>query len=240
MEQPANEPSIKFSYGDDTEQAIAYWPAPDARADLVFIHGGCWLSAYDMTHSYALATALSASGYNVYALEYRRTGHSNGGWPTTFDDIQRAFTEVLAKRDPARPLVVMGHSAGGHLGLLLASRDIYKRHIDAVIGLAAITDINDYAHGTNSCERVTPDFMGGTPEQRPQAYQLANPSGFVPHPETVLLQGTADDIVAPRYAEKLPAATVKLVTEAGHFDWLHRNTTAFTTLLDTLEQLTND
>lgn len=240
LEQPSTPPSALFFYGDDANQKIAYWSARDSKADIVFIHGGCWLSAYDMTHSDAMTTALNKADFDVYSLEYRRTGDTGGGWPTTFGDIQRAFAEVLARRDPQRPLFIMGHSAGGHLALLLASQHVYQRHIDAVIGLAAITDIDDYARGSNSCERVTVDFMGGTPQQRPEAYQLANPGVFAPHPNTWLLHGSADAIVAPRYAEKLPRANIIMVPEAGHFDWVHPQTDAFKRLLKTLEPLVND
>jgi len=240
LEQPFNEPSGQLVYGDDENQKVMHWTAADATVDIVFIHGGCWLSAYDIKHTYAMSSALNEAGFSVYSIEYRRTGDTGGGWPTTFNDIQRGFSEVLTHRTSKRPLVVMGHSAGGHLGLLLASREDFKQQIDGIIGLAAITDINAYAQGKNSCESVTADFMGGTPQQRADAYRDANPVNYPAHSNTTLLQGDADRIVAPSYAARLPRAAVKVVPEAGHFDWVHPNTKAFTTLLDTLEQLTND
>ena len=240
LEQPFNEPSGQLVYGDDENQKVMYWSRTHATADIVFIHGGCWLSAYDIKHTYAMSSALNEAGYSVYSIEYRRTGDTGGGWPTTFNDIQRGFSEVLTHRTSKRPLVVMGHSAGGHLGLLLASRENFKQQIDGVIGLAAITDINAYAQGANSCERVTADFMGGAPQQRADAYRDANPINYPAHSNTMLLQGGADRIVAPSYAAKLPRAAVKIVPKAGHFDWVHPNTKAFITLLDTLEQLTHD
>ena len=28
------------------------------------------------------------AGFNVWSLEYRRTGETGGGWPTTYEDIK--------------------------------------------------------------------------------------------------------------------------------------------------------
>jgi acetyl esterase/lipase len=50
----------------------------------------------------------------------------------------------------------VGHSAGGHLALL-AGGEI--KRLKGVIGLAAITDIAEYAMGSNSCQKVTNNFM---------------------------------------------------------------------------------
>ena len=57
----------------------------------------------------------------------------------------------------------MGHSAGGHLALL-AGGEI--KQLKGVISLAAITDIAEYAAGTNSCHEVTKDFMQGMPKDK--------------------------------------------------------------------------
>lgn len=240
LEQPFQAPAQQLPYGDDASQFIALWTAPEAMADVVLIHGGCWLSAYDIKHTYAFSTGLRQAGYTVYSLEYRRTGDSGGGWPISYNDIQRAFNKVLRNRDTQRPLIVIGHSAGGHLALLLASHPDYREHIDAVIGLAAITDIEKYARGSNSCEQVTTDFMGGSPEQRPAQYQAANPTSYLPHPRTFILQGNADTIVHPDYAELLSGTQVKRLEGVGHFDWIHPATPAFNQLLRTFEQVIND
>lgn len=240
LEQPYQAPAQQLTYGNDASQFIAIWPAAKPSADVVFIHGGCWLSAYDIKHTYALSTALQQANYTVYSLEYRRTGDSGGGWPISYDDIQQAFEKVLRVRNAERPLIVSGHSAGGHFALLLASNPNYREHIDAVVGLAAITDIAKYARGNNSCERVTTDFMGGTPDQQPARYQAANPTSYPAHPQTFTLQGQADTIVHPDYAEFLQDSQATQLDGAGHFDWVHPATPAFSQLLQTLEQVKHD
>lgn len=228
----------RLPYGDDPLQYALLWNpvlAEDttAKALIVFVHGGCWLNAYDIEHSYALSTALSQEGYAVLSLEYRRTGDSGGGWPGTFDDIRAAFafTKQLQSSDlNPLPVIALGHSAGGHLALLAGAQDA---SLKGVVGLAAITDIIEYAQGSNSCESATTQFMGGDYASRMAQYHAANPAEEKPHRNTFLLQGSADAIVAPAQANIAGALSITL-DGAGHFDWVHPGSPAFQTLLSTL------
>ncbi len=126
----------------------------------------------------------------------------------------------------------MGHSAGGHLALLAASAN---PDVQAVIGLAAITDIIAYSRGTNDCQTATSGFMGGDYAAIPAAYDAANPAGKPTHATTILLHGDMDTIV-PAGQAQLPGATTVIADGAGHFDWLHPDTGAYHLLLSTLEQ----
>ena len=141
----------KLVYGDanpELQYGLLWLPktlTSTERAPLiVLIHGGCWLNAYDIQHSFPLSSALAEAGYAVWSLEYRRTGDEGGAWPGSFEDVRQglAFTSNL-KEYPVDldQIVIMGHSAGGHLALLAASEN---HNITAVIGLAAITDIVEY------------------------------------------------------------------------------------------------
>jgi dipeptidyl aminopeptidase/acylaminoacyl peptidase len=129
--------------------------------------------------------------------------------------------------------VIVGHSAGGHLALLAGSRN---PHVNAVIGLAAITDVVAYSRGDNSCQKATLDFMGGDYESNAAAYRQANPANRALHPDSILLHGDADDIVPLQQAE-LPGAASRLLEGAGHFDWIHPGTRAYRLLLSTLEEV---
>lgn len=119
-------PHSKFDeaieYGSDPLQRIYVWKARGKpQHSLVFIHGGCWLNAFDYTHGQALFTALAEAGVNVYALEYRRTGDDGGGWPGSFNDVLAGTNKVLSltqTQQPSVPVSLAGHSAGGHLALL--------------------------------------------------------------------------------------------------------------------------
>ncbi|WP_339858515.1 alpha/beta hydrolase family protein [Pseudohongiella acticola] len=242
---PVRQPDARIAYGSDVLQVGLLWlPAvdtgdtgTDARAPVVIlIHGGCWLNAYDISHTYALSTALAQAGYAVWSLEYRRTGDTGGGWPGSFNDIMAGTRHLQALGDHAVDtdrFVIAGHSAGGHLALL-AGRDTPTA--SAVLGLAAITDINAYAAGSNSCETATPLFMGGTPQERPDAYHDANPSAHPAHANTVLLHG-ADDTLVPVNQALMVGARTLFVESGGHFDWVHPGTRSFRVLLSTLQNV---
>lgn len=240
-------PEQTITYGRNEHQYIAFWAGQGnvQKAPIIMVHGGCWLSAFDIQHSIAQANGLAAAGHDVYSLEYRRTGDSGGGWPTTFVDVSAAINHVIGMLDKDMTMLnLIGHSAGGHLALLAAS-DI-QRHLRAagrdelqlnVVGLAAITDIAQYARGENSCQSVTKDFMYGMPEEVPARYFMANPI-HMPLTDTAisqvtLLQGDADTIVSVTQARHPNARTV-IVPSAGHFDWLHPQSVAFEQLLEVL------
>lgn len=209
---------------------------PGERAPLVvLIHGGCWLNTYDIEHTWPLSTALAQAGYAVWSLEYRRTGDPGGGWPGTFDDIRAGLAYLPRLREYPVDLdhvAVVGHSAGGHLALLAGAE---TDGLQAVVGLAAITDIIEYSKGDNSCQAAAPEFMGGSYTDRPVAYAAANPAGQPMRTPTVLLHGDLDAIV-PLRQSTLMEATVHVQEGAGHFDWVHPGTPAFQLLLATLDE----
>jgi acetyl esterase/lipase len=253
QDSPSREPDQEVRYGDVPGQDIEAWLPPSATgpAPLVFlVHGGCWLKAYDRSHLRPLAAALSERGYVVLLPEYRRVGQPGGGWPGTFEDIASAVDAIadlpIAEADKDNSVLV-GHSAGGHLALWAAGRDrieageaLYRENPfmpRAVIGLAAITDLEDYAGGDNSCQRVTPELMGGGPAERPGRYAQASPVALGTSIPTVLLQGSADAIVPPDQARALPSAELRLIEGAGHFDLVHPATPAFQVLLAALDEV---
>jgi acetyl esterase/lipase len=239
---PYRDSDHRISYGPDPLQFGQLWLPQgknqgDSRGLLVFIHGGCWLNEYGIDHAQAVSAALAAAGYGVWALEYRRTGDPGGGWPGSFEDVIAGINHVseLARYGvDSERVALLGHSAGGHLAVLAGAREeLLTVQPDLVVGLAAITDVVSYARGGNSCEQATPAFMGGSPEQRTEAYSEANPVSHGVHPATILLQGNVDQIVALSQAS-LPAAETRLSEGAGHFDWVHPGTPAFQDLLQIL------
>jgi len=234
----------KLVYGSDNPslQYGLLWIPENSKPKMklpliVLIHGGCWLNAFDIKHTFPLSTALAQAGFAVWSLEYRRTGDAGGGWPGSLHDIKEglAFTSKLGEHpvDLTRTVVV-GHSAGGHLALLASAG---TRTTKAVIGLAAITNIVQYSQGSNNCQTATLEFMGGDHLSDPTAYELANPANKTPHPNTTLLQGDIDAIV-PMQQATLPGARVEVLNGAGHFDWVHPGTAAFSVLVETLIEAT--
>ncbi|WP_026374722.1 alpha/beta hydrolase family protein [Aestuariibacter salexigens] len=235
-------PDATLQYGEDGLQIALLWRAKGepAEALVVFVHGGCWLNSYDIAHSRAMTTALAQSGYDVLSIEYRRTGDEGGGWPGSLQDIRSALTQFLHDQPvapSAQGVILTGHSAGGHLALLAAADDApYMDKITTVVGLAAITDLPAYAQGTNGCQRATVDFMQGDPQQKADEYQAADPRQAKISAPIILLHGGKDGIV-PEAQGSWPGIPTQWVDEAGHFDWLHPDTSAFSTLLNTLNSI---
>ncbi|MEJ2402267.1 MAG: alpha/beta fold hydrolase [Xanthomonadales bacterium] len=249
-------PDRVIAYGPAASQFGELWLPPGregAAPVVVLVHGGCWLAEYGIAHIRPLAASLAQAGFAIWALEYRRVGEAGGGWPGTFRDVA-AGIDHLAQLDEPRldvsRVVLAGHSAGGHLALWAASRDRLSPdstlHMEpeirpnGVLGLAAITDLVAYASDDNSCARVTPRLLGGTPFERPERYEQASPAALGSRTNTILLQGEADAIVPPAQAEALPGARVVLLPEAGHFDLIHPDTPAFERIRDLLEASLND
>jgi acetyl esterase/lipase len=214
-----------LSYGGSDVQVIdVFEPAASARGSAVMlIHGGCWLSQYDRKYMSHLAKALADIGSTVYNIGYRRVGDEGGGYPGTFDDVRAAFAAVVAdaeqKASLGSEITVVGHSAGGHLALWLASTDTT---IDKAVGLAAISDLSDYARGTGSCQTAAPRLMGGSPDDMTAAYASSDPMLIAnPKAEIVLISAEKDVIVPPShndgYKVKTNARHVVL-NGVGHFD----------------------
>ncbi|MGB0760612.1 MAG: alpha/beta hydrolase family protein [Rubripirellula sp.] len=201
---------VRYAYGSDPLQyGQLTVPAGDGpHPVVVFIHGGCWLSAYDISYTHALAQALAEDGIAVWNLEYRRVGDEGGGWPGTFLDIA-AGTDHIQKLAGKHNLdldrvVAMGHSAGGHLALWLAARPLINSEselytqvplpVAGVIGLAPAPELHEL-HSREVCGHVIDKLMGGSPASHPQRYRDATPSALAPIgvPQTIITGKYDDD-----------------------------------------------
>lgn len=117
----------RYTYGPDPSQwAELHLPREQVHAGVVVvIHGGYWRSSYGAELGAPLARDLAAHGVAAWNLEYRRMGNG-GGWPETFLDVA-AGIDALARAAADHGLdlshvVVLGHSAGGQLGVWAAGR----------------------------------------------------------------------------------------------------------------------
>ena len=125
---PTISADARVAYGPDSLQfgelrlPSGHGPNPVA----VVIHGGCWLSMADLHVMDRFSEALTDAGVATWNIEYRPVDNPGGGWPGTFTDVGLAVDHV---RDLAREysldltrVMVVGHSAGGHLALWAAAR----------------------------------------------------------------------------------------------------------------------
>lgn len=251
-------PTTREVYGDHEDQ-VAELTLPDG-ADAgpplpvaVLVHGGFWAREYaDLDRMRGAAADLAARGWAAYNVEYRRLG-GGGGWPQSAEDVSGAIDHLLAVRDRGVPIdlgrvVTVGHSAGGHLGLLDAAREPREAgvRVAAVGALAPLTDVL-VAHGSGADgARITEAFLGGSPADRAEVYARASPTHRVPLgvPQLVV-HGDLDDVV-PRamietYVDAARSAGDDVVLDArpenGHFDLIEPATEAWASVVVWLQRV---
>jgi acetyl esterase/lipase len=146
MSVPTDLPDAVLRY-DDHDDAVLDLHLPESPNGItvLLLHGGFWKTAYDRLHTRPMAVALAAEGFQVATPEYRRVGPGGaGGWPRTGADVRCAVTrlpDLLAGLDlDVGSVRVLGHSAGGHLALWLATTDVA---VDRVVGLAPVCDLRE-------------------------------------------------------------------------------------------------
>ena len=93
-------------------------PKPDAPV-LIFIHGGAWDRGSKGIYRF-VAEGFTKSGYDIVLPNYRL--HPEVQYPSFIEDNARAVA-FTAETFPNRPIVLIGHSAGGYNVLMLALRD---------------------------------------------------------------------------------------------------------------------
>lgn len=201
-------------YGSDPAQVydvlLPAADAPPATGTVVVVHGGFWRKQYDREHAFPEARAFAAAGFHVVVAEYRRAGMPGGGVPGTLDDVRDLLASVAAQGDLPKPLVLVGHSAGGHLVTWTAAQPwAVERGIAGVVSLAGVVDLgaSDRLHLGSDAAR---EFVGtgpGTP-----AWTSADPMSTLPPKVPVrLVNGADDDTVPPEVAD----AYVREATAAG-------------------------
>lgn len=235
------------TYGDHPSQIVHRWdPEGPAGADApapvaVLLHGGWWRDLHDARLMDPLARDLTAAGWAVWNIEYRRTGTDGGGWPQTRDDVARALDLLAAtaerdeRLDTSR-VVSIGHSAGGHLALMTAA----DSPVTSVVPLAPITDLRRCAEAGLGEGAVAP-FLG--PDPAPQLYAESSPVHRLPFgvPQ-LLVHGDQDQRVPVGHSRDYAAAAraagdpvdYREIPGADHFDVIDPAHAAWRAVRDTL------
>ena len=234
----------QIPYGDDPQEfgelRLPKGPGPYPVA--IVIHGGCWLSEYNLHHIASFSAALTGLGIATWSLEYRRVGNAGGGWPGTFADIARGsdYLRVLARDYPLDlgRIVAVGHSAGGQLALWLAARHRLRRdsplflgeplRLGGVVSLAGVVDLRR-ALEEQVCQDSVQKLLGGPPAEVGERYEQASPAELLPLgiPQRIL-HGSLDKIVPLGQGRDYVAAAksrgddarLTLVRDAGHFEFV--------------------
>jgi acetyl esterase/lipase len=169
------------------------------RAGVLLIHGGSWTSG-DRAQLHGYGILLGRVGYTCVACEYRLTGEAS--WPAQIDDVRAAFQWM---RSNARELeidvnriAVEGHSAGGHLSLMLAGTT--SSEIAACIAVYPPTDLDLRSEAIAKLRAANPAvvdvvsaLLGSDPSLRKEASPVTHVTPSFP--PTMLVHGNADIVV---------------------------------------------
>ena len=202
------ESAIPFALGDDQTAILAYLPAGGTKNPIVFtIYGGSWQRGSPAKDA-SLDRALAASGYAVFALDYRHAPKFR--FPIALNDVRAEVSAILnnasAYRADRTRVAILGHSSGGELAELSA----FASHAPfrALISYSGAIDLRK---GYEVLPRPDPidvrsiivAYMGFTPVGHAAPYLAASPIYQVRPglPPTLLIYGDRDHVVDFGYAQ---------------------------------------
>ena len=150
----------RFQACDGTELGFRHYPAmgPATGRAAIVVHGSTGSSA---TRIHALAAALAARGVETWAIDVRGHGVSGTRGDVAYvgqlEDDLADFVAVVRKTNPAVPLTLIGHSAGGGFALRVAASPIQNLFARTVL-LAPYLGYNAPTNRPNSGGWANPDI----------------------------------------------------------------------------------
>ena len=176
----------------------------------ILVHGGGWSrgdkKGEDVPNSGADITPcfepLTAAGFTWFSINYRLA--PKHPWPACFEDVQTAIRWVKAHaaeyKGDARRIVLFGHSAGGQLVCLAATRAATDTRVQGVVGFAAVTDLEQDAARRGGLSKSLQALYGRPPEVTPETLALLRETSPITHvsaemPPVLLIHGDADQTV---------------------------------------------
>jgi len=194
--------------GQDLKLEI-YRPAGESLPVLFYIHGGGFTGD---TRLPATMRWFADNGWLVIRPEYRLAEPGRPTWDVGSADVTRAYGWAVEHAgelggDSGR-MIIMGESAGGNLGLILAYRlasgkDGAAQHLPSPVAVVANYPlVSPRATLANHLLRIDQNierYIGGLPTQFPERYAATDCTSYLTPqaPPTLVLQGTRDSLVPP-------------------------------------------
>ncbi len=223
-----------LTYGPNERNELdLFLPKDDGkklRPAVVVIHGGAWRSG-DKGQLRMLAELFARRGYVAAAINYRLAPKYS--YPAQLDDCQRAvrWLRKNAKEyrvDPKR-FGAAGASAGGHLALLLGTRETrddsdpelkgISSKVQCVLSIFGPTDFTDerYVQASKNpiAGRALIDFLGKPYDEAPNLWKEASPLHHVSpdDAQTFIIHGDRDPLVPLEQSERFAEALKKVKVE---------------------------
>jgi len=133
---------LDLAYGDDPEERLDLFIAKPSRGLLVFFHGGYWRAFGKEDFSW-IAPPLVREGWSVSVVGYGLCPRITLG--ELVEQCRRSVAWLASHFPELGPLVLSGHSAGGHLVAMLWTTEwrIYGLATPQVQGGLSISGIFD-------------------------------------------------------------------------------------------------
>ncbi len=198
--------------GGDTLRMIVYQRDTNVlRPMLIQIYGGAWQRGNPSDFA-DFARRAAEIGFVVFAIDYRHAPQNI--FPAQIEDVRAALEYAVLHaheyRADTSKIVVMGRSAGAHLGMLAAYMPNAHHGIRGVISYYGPVDlVEGYRHPPSPDPldvRATEEtFLGGAPRSQLARYEAASPITYanIKQPPTLLIYGGRDHIVEPRFGRIL-------------------------------------
>ncbi len=240
--EPVRAGAQRIRYGDDPHQyADLRRPGGKPLGTLVLLHGGYWMPGYGPDQLDSFANRMTEAGWTTWNVEYRPIGDGSA-WPDPMTDVALAV-DRLAAEGLDDNVVLLGHSAGGHLAVWAASRTAQtpggspKVEVKGSISLSGVLDLTLAASAPGSRDPVTA-FADGTPEEQPGHYAVSDPALLVPAACPVwVVHAEADDVVPAEqgasYAAKARSAggrATQVTVPGDHFTLIDPRAASFPTI----------
>lgn len=197
---------------------------------VVLVHGGGWIVG-DPSIMRPLATHLTENGFMTVNTEYQLATFDTPGFPVAVDDVACAVRFAATHPDSDGTVAVVGHSAGAHIGALVAlTGNDYGEGCphpgdgvpERFVGLAGPYDVSRLGLA------IAP-FFGAGPDNIPESWQAGNPqlqTDENPSLDSLIMYGELDGIVADSFAFDFvdalegsgSSALLELVEGARHMD----------------------
>ena len=138
---------LDILYGTDERHKLdIFWPSEPAQGIVFFVHGGFWRAFSKDSWSH-LATAMVDAGWAVVMPSYRLTPAAS--LQQIVQDIAQSLNKVTAIVDG--PIVLVGHSAGGHLVTMLMTEgqgltEGIKERLVRVVSISGLHDLTPLLH----------------------------------------------------------------------------------------------
>lgn len=196
--------------------------APDARAKVLYFHGGGFILGGLDSHDDVCAELCGRTGYPVASVDYRLVPEHLH--PAAFDDAMSAF--AWSSADDDCPIVLAGDSAGGNLAAAVAhhTRGHARAPIGQVLiypGLGGDTARGSYVTHADAPMLTMRDLLyykdirsGGADVSQDASFQPMRDPVFSSLPPTVIVTAECDPLSSDgaQYRDRVLAAGGKAVS----------------------------